>query len=307
MRAFVEVDTQVNFMCLDAGLRLKEEWKNICDIQLCVFAQEPVFSGAHGDANRGLVEEAIKRKGVECVGSTPYVEKDREREIRNIDWLIRLARHEDLHVDFHNDYSTDADREPAVWHILSVLKSVGLAPGKTALLGHCTRLTLFDEEEWQRLKAECEGLRVGFVGLPNSDLYMMGKTLDVLAMGEKGLKAALSVNNTGNAFTPQGSVDPLGLAALGVGVYRRGTNGDAERLYGCVSGVAKQVIGCGDNAEEDAQGVEIKVGTKADFVIFGKIGKRQSGYRWRRSIQEIVCDAGWERTVIKNGSKVVMS
>ena len=305
MRAFVEVDTQVNFMCLDAGLQLKKEWKDICNIQLCVFAQEPVFSGEHGEANRRLMEEAVKRTGVQCVGSTPYVEASREIEIQNIYWLVQLAYQENLHVDFHTDYNTDADREPAVWHILPILKTIGLASGSTAVLGHCTRLTLFDDEEWQRLKVECEGLRVGFVGLPTSDLYMMGKTLDVLAMEDRGLRVALGVNNTGNAFTPQGCVDPLGLAALGVAVYRRGTRWDAERLYDCISERAKDVIGCGDGICNESEEIEISVGTKADFVLFGRVG-REGGYRSRRSVQEVVCDAGWERTTVKNGFRVVM-
>lgn len=39
MRAFIEVDTDVRFKCLDAGLRLKEEFKTCCLIQLCFCAR----------------------------------------------------------------------------------------------------------------------------------------------------------------------------------------------------------------------------------------------------------------------------
>jgi hypothetical protein len=45
-----------------------------------------------------------------------------------------------------------------------------------------------------------------------------------------GLNAAMGINNVGNAFTPQGSCDPLSLASLGVGVYQGGTKADAELL-----------------------------------------------------------------------------
>ena len=46
-----------------------------------------------------------------------------------------------------------------------------------------------------------------------------------------GLNCAMSINNIGNAFTPWGTVDPLALASLGIGVYQSGTKSDAELLY----------------------------------------------------------------------------
>jgi hypothetical protein len=56
-------------------------------------------------------------------------------------------------------------------------------------------------------------------------------TLQVLQMIKKyGLNAAMGINNVGNAFTPQGSCDPLTLASICVGVYQAGTNADAELL-----------------------------------------------------------------------------
>ena len=34
MRAFVEVDEQVGFACLDVGLRLKKEFERMCNVQI---------------------------------------------------------------------------------------------------------------------------------------------------------------------------------------------------------------------------------------------------------------------------------
>lgn len=72
MRAFVEVDGGVHFKCLDAGLKLKEEFEGRCDIQICAFAQLPLFSGNDGgDLVRRLMSEAAHRTGVDVLGSTP--------------------------------------------------------------------------------------------------------------------------------------------------------------------------------------------------------------------------------------------
>jgi hypothetical protein len=88
------------------------------------------------------------------------------------------------------------------------------------------------------LRNEIGELPVSFVGLPTSDLFMMRTseglrgTLPIIKLiKEYGLDAAISVNNVGNAFTPQGNCDPLCLAQLGVGLYQAGTQQDAELLY----------------------------------------------------------------------------
>lgn len=46
---------------------------------------------------------------------------------------------------------------------------------RTVVFGHCTRLTLFSKREWLDLRAKMKDLPVSFVGLPTSDLFMMGR------------------------------------------------------------------------------------------------------------------------------------
>ena len=117
--------------------------------------------------------------------------------------------------------------------------------GRTIVLSHCTRLTLFSAEEWHSLRTRVADLPISFIGLPTSDLYMMGRpdekalsgqrvrgTLQVPEMIEKyDLKGAIGVNNIGNAFTPQGNCDPMSLVSMGVGLYQAGTKKDTELLY----------------------------------------------------------------------------
>lgn len=253
MRAFVEVDSAVRFKGLEAALELKRRWQGRCEVQICVFAQEACFTSSgetedEGEENRRLIQEATEMKGVDCVGSTPYAEGDEEKARKNVDWVVELAIRKRKHLDLHLDYHLDKSKEAMVWYVLKVLKREGWAEkgnGKTVCLGHCTRMTLFSKDEWMRLKGEVHGLRVSFVGLPTSDLFMMGRpdegegwkdrgrgTLQVPWMiRELGINAAIGVNNIGNAFTPQGSTDPLGVAGLGVGLYQAGTEQDAALLY----------------------------------------------------------------------------
>lgn len=60
----------------------------------------------------------------------------------------------------------------------------------------------------------------------------------------------------------------------------------------CVSSRAKTVIGC------EATSLDLIVGEPADFVIFDKV---DAGWRNRKSIQEVVYDAGHSRQTVRRG------
>jgi len=183
------------------------------------------------------------------LGSTPYVEKngDFQIQMKNIEWTIKTAQKYKLHLDFHIDYNLDPNRKSAIIQSLDLLHDLNWPTNsdfRTIVFGHCTRLTLFKENEWHDLRKKLGSLPVSFIGLPTSDLFMMGRpnensgssqrergTLQIPQMIQKyGLDAAIGINNVGNAFTPQGSCDPLSLASFGVGVYQAGTKAEAELM-----------------------------------------------------------------------------
>ena len=252
MRAFVEVDLVVGMKCLEAGLALKQEFLGRCYIQICVFAQDPIISYPDGGKEmKGILERAVAKAGVEVIGSTPYVEANGEyAALTNMEFTVNTAKKYKLHLDFHIDYNLDSGKLSSVLDALVLLRTLGWPSDRswpdyrTIVFGHCTRLTLFDTNQWLNLSEKVRGLPVSFVGLPTSDLFMMGRpsedsgggqrargTLQVPQMIQKyRLNAAIGINNVGNAFTPQGSCDPLSLASFGVGVYQAGTKADADIL-----------------------------------------------------------------------------
>lgn len=314
MRAFVEADEVVEMKCVDAAVKLKERYRDACEVQICAFAQLALFTGEDGGARRReLILKAIEDPEIDVIGSTPYVEADEAKTKQNIEWIVDQAIKARKHLDLHLDYNLDppsTGSPPMIWHVLSTLHLqnwLSLNPDRTICVGHCTRLTHFTPSDWTRLAREIKNLPLSFVGLPTSDLFMMGRPLpDQESQGarhrgtlqipqmirEYGLDGAISINNVGNAFTPQGSCDPLALATLGVGVYHAGTQGDAEVLYECVSVRAKTAIGLGSG------GLEVKDGDVADFVL---VGSDQRSRMERKTISEVVYDAGKARRTIYKG------
>ncbi|KAL8708326.1 MAG: hypothetical protein Q9220_006801 [cf. Caloplaca sp. 1 TL-2023] len=311
MRAFVEVDTTVRFKCLDAALLLKKQYQDACEVQVCAFAQDPVFSGENAAEGRNLMEEALRREGVDVIGSTPYVEADESRTRKNIEWAIEIATRYDKHLDLHLDYNLDSTRQPLVFHVIEVLRQVDWTSrtgNKTVVLGHCTRLTLFTDAEWFSLRRQMGDLPISLVGLPTSDLFMMDKpsveegggqrvrgTLRIPQMIQKyGFDGAIGVNNIGNAFTPHGSCDPLSVASMCVGIYQTGTKHEADIMYECVSARAKVAIGCGRYPTAD-----IQEGVEADFALYDNPGRK--GTRGRRTLQELVYDPPRTRRTLRHG------
>lgn len=313
MRAFVEVDHVVEFKCLEAAIELKRLFSNACEIQICAFAQDPIYSGPHGEENRRLMEEALSREDVEVVGSTPYVEDSEQHIHMNIMWAARHAFHRRKHLDLHLDYNLDLDNEPLSQYAIAYLKHLkwprkgDVTPPKTIALGHCTRLTLFSRDELETLSQNIKDLPLHLIGLPTSDLFIQGKPSPESGGGERprgtlqipqlirqyAIPGCIAINNVGNAFTPYGSCDPLTIASMGVGIYHAGTKDDAQLLYECVSSRAKAAIGVAEQ--------HLEVGAEASFVLFGMgVGEGGQG-RGRRTLQEVVCDPPGERKTVFRG------
>ncbi|KIJ17904.1 hypothetical protein PAXINDRAFT_175628 [Paxillus involutus ATCC 200175] len=308
MRAFVEIDTAVGSVCLDTGLRLKSEWEGVCDIQIVAFAQEALYTspgaGTPGE-NFQLLRSALTRDGISVVGSAPWVEPSRELAHKNIEHILKLAQDYNIHADFHLDYNLDINAEPMVWETLRQMRQVGWtrtsAGNRRVTIGHATRLGMFSAEEWSALRKQLNELPLEIVALPQSDMYMMGRpspdgsrsvplagrTLDAGRIWrDHGVHIALSVNNVENAFTPQGYLDPLTLACLGVGLFQIGTEPEWRELLRSVSTTSKEAIGIVDESDDLTgnarrwQSAILSPGFDRTTVLGGRVVARRKASRW---------------------------
>ncbi|KAI0372165.1 Metallo-dependent hydrolase [Pilatotrama ljubarskyi] len=316
MRAHVEVDEAVHFACVDAGLRLRKLFRDICHVQIAVFAQDPFFASPVDDRpglNYVLLQAATHRPGIEAVGSAPYVEPTIAHAKRNIELVLDLAVERGLHADFHLDYNLEPASEPLIWHVLDQLRARiqhgRWRPGAHVCVGHATRLTLFTQEEWARLRVAIldERLPVTLVGLPPSDLYMMGRNVEFAPRGtlnvprlaeDHGLRVAMAVNNVENAFTPQGPVDPLSLCPLGVAIFQAGTKKDCRALLEAVTLNARLAIGGfrakGSCANPHSLSMTPTRGAPADFVLLHE----------NDTLHSAALNPSFSRTTIRHGQVV---
>jgi len=271
LRGFVEIDHVTKLQTLKTAIELSKEFDGFVDLQICAFAQDPIFSTQHGDENRNFLTQALDQFGesINVLGTTPYVEENKEMSTKNIRWAIQTALKYLLHLDFHIEFNLDQEGDIMEYfnYIIDQLVANNWPThfgAQTIVLGHATRLSLASHEQLSQLSCRIQEtkLPIHFVGLPTSDVFMMGRpisdrvdeqprpldrrcgTLNVPKMiQEYGLDACLSVNNVGNAFTPHGTGDPLGVASWGVGLFHAGKTEDAKLLYEAVSTRAIEAIG----------------------------------------------------------------
>lgn len=307
LRAFVEIDHVTGTKALEAAIKLKRAFSHLVEMQICAFAQDPIFSGDFGQENRAAMQSALSGFAhvIDVLGTTPYVEKSQQAAIENIAWAVETALANNLHLDFHLDYNLDdpSSSRPLTYAVLDNLQRLSWLEkadtSKTIVLGHCTQLSTLPAPELEDLarRIKQSKLPIYFVGLPTSDLFMMGRPAPDIAVGtphsrprgtlqvpslikDYGLSACLGVNNVGNAFTPYGAGDPLQLASWGVGIYQAGTLDDARTLYSCVSWGARKAIGLqvgqdnGDIAEGDAWRPMLLVKNEQDLSLPGKTGNK---------------------------------
>ncbi|KAH7311605.1 hypothetical protein B0I35DRAFT_438426 [Stachybotrys elegans] len=290
MRVFVELDHVTGHQPLKTAMQLKADFQHLVEMQICAFAQDPIFSTGHGNQNRSILMTALEDFGdvIDVIGTTPYVEKDGTSYQKNIEWAIQTALKHKKHLDFHIEYNLEnrnANATGAFNVLLAILAAYRWPTEKgspTIVLGHATRITQASHSQLSFLADEIRttGLPIHFVGLPTSDLFMMGRpafeaeetpgdrpldrprgTLNVPTLIQKyNMNACLSVNNVGNAFTPYGTGDPLTMASWGVGIYHAGTTEDAKLLYEAISTRARRAIMplASDEPEDSAIVVEGK-------------------------------------------------
>ncbi|KAJ7175821.1 hypothetical protein C8R46DRAFT_1079631 [Mycena filopes] len=303
MRAHVEVDTTVQLLCVEVGLELSKAFSHACDIQLAAFAQEPLFDGAEATQpgpNYNLLLQAAQTPGICVVGSAPYVESTTQQAKANIALILKLAQEHGHHVDFHLDYNLDPASEPLILEVISAARKLAWSPELNITIGHATRMQLFTPTEWRDLVAAIGDLPIIFVGLPQSDMYMLGRkdigtplgpprsTLRIPHIAnEYGIEMAMSINNAQNAFTPQGSLDPLSLCTLGVAIFQSATPKDITTLLRSVTLTSKRAL-----ADKDvAEGLRISTNDRADFVLL----------HGTQDIQSAVLNPAYDRTTIRGG------
>ena len=215
VRAHSEFDPAQGFTGVDAVLELKKEFKDIIDIQITAFPQEGIMKAP---GTEEMMHEAIKR-GCDIVGAIPYNDTNAEE---HIDLVFRIAKEYDKDLDFHQDFSDNADKMSIEYLARKTIENK--YEGRVSV-GHLTSLGAAEPERLADIVALIRDAGINVMCLPMTDLHMgarndkynVRRTLTpVRALRDGGVNVCLATNNIRNAFTPFGNGDLFQVAMLAI-------------------------------------------------------------------------------------------
>ncbi|KWR77204.1 N-acyl-D-amino-acid deacylase [Cupriavidus sp. IDO] len=265
IRAHPDVDLIQGLIGVETALELKDEYKDLLDLQIVAFPQEGILKS---QGTTDLMLDAL-RLGADVVGGCPYNELNWDDTRRHIDIVFELAQRFDLPIDMHADFADDTgdQRFAAVSYIAQRTIETGYQ-GRVSL-GHVTSLGALDPDQLGPLIDQLREAQISIVTLPATDLYLGGRKdrsnprralTPVKALHSGGVNVAYSSNNIRNAFTPFGKADMLLIGNMLAHVAQFGVPDHQQAILDMGTHHAARAIGLGRD-------YGIAVGKQADLVI----------------------------------------
>lgn len=191
---------------VDALLQVRDELRDLMDIELCTLGDETVTDDLH--------TEAIAR-GVDLIGGAPHLATDPQAEL---DRLLTLAERLGTGVDMHTD---EALHGPLT--IVELARRTASWTHGTASAGHCSRLGTLTADELSPIVDAVRDADLGVITLPITNLYLQGWDMPastprgltaVRALLDAGVRLGAGADNVRDPFNPLGRCDPLETVAL---------------------------------------------------------------------------------------------
>lgn len=248
--AFADVDTTAGLTGVAAVLEVREEFRDLLDIQVVAFPQDGIVRDP-GAAE--LCEQAMEL-GADVVGGIPWIESTDADAEAHVEWACALAARLGTRVAMLTDDAGD----PTL-HTTRMLAEAMLRHGLhgRGVACHARALALYPETELADLMALAARAGLGFV----SDPHTGPLALPVERFDAAGLPVALGQDDISDAYYPYGRNNLLEVAFLSSHLLDLRTAPQRDRLIDFVTTSAARVLGL--------DGYGMRVGGRADLCVHG--------------------------------------
>ena len=168
IRTHVDV-TDPSLMAMRTMIELREELKDVMEIQIVAFPQEGILSYPNG---KQLLADAVKM-GADAVGAIPHFEFTREYSVASLDFAMNLAAEENRLVDVHCD-EIDDEASRGLETVAARALELGLYDRVTA--SHTTAMHSYNNAYVLRLMRLLKMSRINFVANPLVNTHLQGRT-----------------------------------------------------------------------------------------------------------------------------------
>ncbi|AEP37053.1 amidohydrolase family protein [Taylorella asinigenitalis] len=218
---FIRAQTDVTdpkFVGFKAIMELKEELKDIVDIQVVAFPQNGMYTYKGG---RDLVEEALKM-GADVVGGIPHYEPAREFGEKSVHDIVELGLKYDRLIDVHCDENDDPmSRFVELLNALVYLEDYG---AKTTA-SHTCSFGSADNAYAYRMFDLFKKSKMNFISPPTENAYLQGRQdsypkrrglTRVKEFMEMGINVAFAQDSINDPWYPIGNGNMMNLLDNGV-------------------------------------------------------------------------------------------
>lgn len=265
VRAHPDVDPIQGLIGVETALLLKDEYRDLLDLQIVAFPQEGWLKTS---GVQELMEQALAL-GADVVGGCPYNELSWDDTRSHIDKVFDLAQKRNLDIDMHVDFADDTeDRRFAATEYIA-RKTIETGYRGRVALGHVTSLGSLTPDALKPIIDLLREADIHIITLPATDTYLGGRRDEinprrgltpVRALHAAGVNVAYSSNNIRNAFTPFGKGDPLQIGNLLAHLIQFGTPEHQADILKMSTSNAARAVGLSDK-------YGLAVGKQADLVI----------------------------------------
>ncbi|HLG60986.1 MAG TPA: cytosine deaminase [Ktedonosporobacter sp.] len=261
IRSHVDV-CDPNLTALRALLEVREEVRDICDLQLVAFPQDGILSFPNGQA---LMRKAMEL-GCDLVGGIPHYEWTRDMGVEDVHYAFALAKEFNRDIDCHCDETDDpASRFTEVMAADTIQQ--GWQGRVTA--SHCTAMHSYDNAYAFKLIRLLARAQVNVVANPFDNVVLQGRfdtypkrrgVTRVKELLAGGVNVALGHDSIMDPWFPLGKGDMLAAAQLALFLCHMSGYEEINAVLDLITGNAAKTLRI-----QDRYGIE--EGKPADFLV----------------------------------------
>jgi len=261
IRTHVDV-TDPKLTAMEALIELRDELKDVMNIQIVAFPQEGIESYPNG---RQLMVDAVKM-GADCVGAIPHFEFTREYSVSSLNFAMELAEKYDRLVDVHCDEIDDEASRGLETLAARALES-GLSDRVTA--SHTTAMHSYNNAYVQRLMRLLKMSGINFVANPLVNTHLQGRIdtypkrrgiTRVKELRQAGINVSFGHDDIFDPWYPMGTGSMRDVVFMGLHVCQMMGYEEIRSSYNFISNNAARTLHLGE-------GYGLQAGRPASFIV----------------------------------------
>ena len=261
LRTHVDV-TDPNLTCLKAIMELKEEVKDLVDIQIIAFPQEGMYSFKDGDK---LVEEALKM-GADVVGAIPHFEFTREMGEKSVKKTVELAMKYNKLIDVHCD---ETDDEQSRFLELLATESYMNGIGELTTASHACAMGSYNNAYTFKLFKLLALSGINIISCPTENIHLQGRydtypkrrgLTRVKELNDAGINVCFAQDSISDPWYPLGNGNLMNILDAGIHICQMMSFEEIKNALDLIT-----VNGAKTLHIQDKYGIE--VGKDANFVV----------------------------------------